>query len=102
MSFIRPGNDAELSEQPGSQMLPRWEQSMHGPSLTDDAPIAHRTTPWELKRHVCLRLLGLNSTYRLPADNPSGKFPGRNIGLSGVDTYQRHQQERTLKECTNC
>lgn len=60
-----------LSEQLGSQMLPRWEQSMHGPSLTDDAPIAHRTTPWELERHVCLRLLGLNSTYRLPADNPS-------------------------------
>lgn len=94
MSFIRPGNDdAELVSQ-NTQMLPRWE---HGPSLTDDAPIAHRT-----RRHVCLRLLGLSSTYRLPADNPSGKFPGRNFGSSGVDTYRRHQQERTPKECTNC
>lgn len=38
---------------------------MHGPSLADDAPVAHRTAPWELKGHVCLRLLGLNPAYRL-------------------------------------
>lgn len=74
----------------------------HLSSSTDRAPLllpgrAH----WELKSHTCLRLLGLNSTYRLPVDDPTVKFTGRNLGLFGVNTYQNINRSELQEECTN-
>lgn len=56
---------------------------------------------WELKSHKCLRLLGSNSTYRLPADDPAVKFTGRNLGLFGVNTYRNINRSELQEECTN-